>query len=121
MTAGQKRSMEGRVVQKVDCRPVVSNNYMKLKRTQMIEAAKPKRLTKQLSAAVTTTFKPVSMHKEEVICISVVHLLSSHLLSFCKPLNRMPLSLSDWPVKNDNRLDMKIIFKPLSSISFRLY
>ena len=66
IAAGQKRSMEGRVVQKVDCRPIVSKNYMQLKRTQMIEAAKPKRVTKQLSAAVTTTFKPVSMHKEEV-------------------------------------------------------
>ena len=65
-TAGQKRCMEGRVVQKVDCRPIVSSNYMQLKRTQMIEAARPKRITQQLSSAVKTTFKPVSVHKEEV-------------------------------------------------------
>lgn len=58
--------MEGRVVQKVDCRPVVSKNYMQLKRTQMIEASKPKRITKQLDSAVKTVFKPISVHKEEV-------------------------------------------------------
>ncbi|CAK8687165.1 unnamed protein product [Clavelina lepadiformis] len=64
--AGEKRSMEGRVVQKVDCRPVVSHNYMKLKRTQMIEACKPKRITKQLESAVTTVYKPVNVVKEEL-------------------------------------------------------
>ena len=76
---GRKRSMEGRVVQKVDCRPVVSKNYMQLKRTQMIEASKPKRITQQLDSAVKTVFKPVSVHKEEVsyICCYVRMLIAN--------------------------------------------
>lgn len=58
--------MEGRVVQKVDCRPVANKNYMQLKRAQVIEACKPKRVTKQLDSAVKTVYKPVDMIKEEV-------------------------------------------------------
>nr|CAB3251302.1 general transcription factor IIF subunit 2 [Phallusia mammillata] len=61
---GEKRCMEGRVVQKVDCRPVVSKNYMQLKKAQMIEASRPKRITKQLSSVVRT-YKPVDITKEE--------------------------------------------------------
>ena len=77
--AGEKRSMEGRVVQKVDCRPVVSHNYMKLKRTQMIEACKPKRITKQLESAVTTVYKPVNVVKEEV---RIVWFLFTNIFNF---------------------------------------
>jgi len=58
--------VEGRVVQKVDCRPVANKNYMQLKRAQVIEACKPKRVTKQLDSAVKTVYKPVDMIKEEV-------------------------------------------------------
>nr|XP_002119394.2 general transcription factor IIF subunit 2 [Ciona intestinalis] len=63
---GEKRAMEGRVVQKVDCRPIVSHNYMQLKRAQMIEASKPQRTTKQLAEAVKTVYKPVTKIKEQI-------------------------------------------------------
>lgn len=70
--------MEGRVVQKVDCRPVVSKNYMQLKKAQMIEACRPKRITKQLSSVVKT-YKPVNITKEEVC--HLVQTIYYHILT----------------------------------------
>ncbi|KAM6934456.1 general transcription factor IIF subunit 2-like [Xenentodon cancila] len=54
-------SLEGMVVHRAECRPVVSDNYMKIKKLQM-ESAKPQRLSQQLDKAVTTAFKPVANH-----------------------------------------------------------
>ncbi|XP_038132224.1 general transcription factor IIF subunit 2-like [Cyprinodon tularosa] len=54
-------SLEGMVVHRAECRPVVSDSYMKVKRLQ-IESAKPQRLAQQLDRAVTTIFKPVANH-----------------------------------------------------------
>ncbi|KAF7216148.1 general transcription factor IIF subunit 2-like [Nothobranchius furzeri] len=54
-------SLEGMVVHRAECRPVVSDNYMKIKRLQ-IESVKPQRFSQQLDKAVTTTFKPVANH-----------------------------------------------------------
>ncbi|XP_061782059.1 general transcription factor IIF subunit 2-like [Nerophis lumbriciformis] len=55
-------SLEGTVVHRAECRPVVNDNYMKLKKVQMKEALKPQRLSQQLDRAITTVFKPVANH-----------------------------------------------------------
>ncbi|XP_041732101.1 general transcription factor IIF subunit 2-like isoform X2 [Coregonus clupeaformis] len=57
-----KISLEGVVVQRAECRPAVSESYMKLKRLQMEELSKPVRLSQQLDKAVTTNYKPVANH-----------------------------------------------------------
>ncbi|XP_029601415.1 general transcription factor IIF subunit 2 isoform X1 [Salmo trutta] len=61
--AGPERiSLEGLVVQRAECRPAVSESYMKLKRLQIEELSKPLRLSQQLEKAVTTNYKPVANH-----------------------------------------------------------
>ncbi|XP_061526206.1 general transcription factor IIF subunit 2-like isoform X1 [Phycodurus eques] len=57
-----KIALEGVVVQRADCRPAVSDNYMKLKRLQIEESTKPIRLSQQLPKAVTNNYKPVANH-----------------------------------------------------------
>ncbi|XP_052368545.1 general transcription factor IIF subunit 2 isoform X3 [Oncorhynchus keta] len=58
----ERISLEGLVVQRAECRPAVSENYMKLKRLQIEELSKPVRLSQQLEKAVTTNYKPVANH-----------------------------------------------------------
>ncbi|XP_062257793.1 general transcription factor IIF subunit 2-like [Platichthys flesus] len=55
-------SVEGMVVHRAECRPVVNDNYMKLKKLQLKESTKPQRLSQQLEKAITTVFKPVANH-----------------------------------------------------------
>ncbi|KAM6943431.1 general transcription factor IIF subunit 2-like isoform 1-T1 [Xenentodon cancila] len=57
-----KIAFEGVVVQRAECRPAVSENYMKLKRLQIEESSKPIRLSQQLSKPVTSNYKPVANH-----------------------------------------------------------
>lgn len=57
-----KIALEGMVVQRAECRPAVSDNYMKLKRLQIEELSKPLRFSQQLDKAVTTNYKPVANH-----------------------------------------------------------
>ncbi|XP_077584614.1 general transcription factor IIF subunit 2-like [Stigmatopora nigra] len=59
-------SLEGMVVHRAECRPVVSDNYMKLKKVQMKESMKIQRLSQQLEKAITTVFKPVANHNFNV-------------------------------------------------------
>ncbi|XP_054887882.1 general transcription factor IIF subunit 2-like [Poeciliopsis prolifica] len=54
-------SLEGTVVHRAECRIVVSDSYMKVKRLQ-VESVKPQRLVQQLDRAVATVFKPVANH-----------------------------------------------------------
>ncbi|XP_004081735.1 general transcription factor IIF subunit 2 [Oryzias latipes] len=54
-------SLEGTVVHRAECRPNVSEDYMKIKRLQS-ESVKPQRLSQQLDRAITTVFKPVANH-----------------------------------------------------------
>ncbi|KAJ8013022.1 hypothetical protein DPEC_G00048990 [Dallia pectoralis] len=61
-TSADKICLEGMVVQRAECRPAVSENYVKLKKLQMAVSIKPKRLTEQIDRAVTNNFKPVSNH-----------------------------------------------------------
>uniref|UniRef100_A0A8B9F9F3 General transcription factor IIF subunit 2 n=1 Tax=Amazona collaria TaxID=241587 RepID=A0A8B9F9F3_9PSIT len=58
-----KLALEGIVVQRAECRPAASENYMKLKRLQIEESSKPVRLSQQLDKAVTTNYKPVANHQ----------------------------------------------------------
>ncbi|XP_051260047.1 general transcription factor IIF subunit 2-like [Dicentrarchus labrax] len=55
-------SLEGMVVHRAECRPVVNDNYMKLKKQQIKESTKSPRLSQQLEKAITTVFKPVANH-----------------------------------------------------------
>ncbi|XP_041662284.1 general transcription factor IIF subunit 2-like [Cheilinus undulatus] len=55
-------SLEGVVVHRAECRPVVNDSYMKLKILQIRDSTKPRRVSQQLERAVTTVFKPVANH-----------------------------------------------------------
>ncbi|KAJ7401769.1 General transcription factor IIF subunit 2 [Pitangus sulphuratus] len=61
-----KLALEGIVVQRAECRPAASENYMKLKRLQIEESSKPLRLSQQLDKAVTTNYKPVANHQYNI-------------------------------------------------------
>ncbi|XP_032423322.1 general transcription factor IIF subunit 2-like [Xiphophorus hellerii] len=60
-TDADEVSLEGTVLHRAECRPVVSDSYMKVKRLQ-VESVKPRRLVQQLDRAVATVFKPVANH-----------------------------------------------------------
>ncbi|KAG1937781.1 general transcription factor IIF subunit 2 isoform X2 [Pimephales promelas] len=60
--SSDKIALEGLVVQRAECRPAVSENYMRLKKLQMEELSKPLRFSQQLDKAVTTNYKPVANH-----------------------------------------------------------
>ncbi|XP_041806339.1 general transcription factor IIF subunit 2-like [Chelmon rostratus] len=60
-------SLEGMVVHRAECRPVVSDNYMKLKKLQIKDSTKSPRLSQQLERAITTVFKPVANHDFNVV------------------------------------------------------
>merc|ERR1712035_249150 len=61
-TSSDKIALEGVVVQRAECRPAVSENYMRLKRIQIEESSKPVRLSQQLQSPVTNNYKPVANH-----------------------------------------------------------
>uniref|UniRef100_A0A665WAE1 General transcription factor IIF subunit 2 n=1 Tax=Echeneis naucrates TaxID=173247 RepID=A0A665WAE1_ECHNA len=61
-TSSDKIALEGVVVQRAECRPAVSESYMRLKRLQIEESSKPARLSQQLEKAVTSNYKPVANH-----------------------------------------------------------
>ncbi|KAM4699928.1 general transcription factor IIF subunit 2 [Discoglossus pictus] len=61
-----KLAMEGIVVQRAECRPAASENYMKLKKLQIEESSKPMRLSKQIDKAITTNYRPVSNHQYNI-------------------------------------------------------
>lgn len=61
----EKLFMEGRIVQKLECRPYADTCYMKLKLESIRKASVPFRQVKQLDKVVQT-FKPVSNHKNNI-------------------------------------------------------
>lgn len=61
----EKLLLDGRIVQKMDCRPVVDNFYMKLKSESIKKASVPERRVVRLDRIVQN-FKPVSDHKHNV-------------------------------------------------------
>ncbi|XP_054467887.1 general transcription factor IIF subunit 2 isoform X2 [Anoplopoma fimbria] len=60
--SSDKIALEGVVVQRAECRPNVSESYMRLKKLQIEELAKPVRLSQQLDRVVTSNYKPVANH-----------------------------------------------------------
>ncbi|XP_011609670.1 general transcription factor IIF subunit 2-like isoform X1 [Takifugu rubripes] len=60
-------SLEGTVVHRAECTPVVNDNYMKLKKMQIKECTKCPRLSQQLERAITTVFKPVANHDFNIV------------------------------------------------------
>ncbi|XP_066260601.1 general transcription factor IIF subunit 2 [Euwallacea similis] len=61
----EKLHMEGKIVQKLECRPYADNCYMKLKLESIRKASLPARKVKQLDRVVQS-FKPVSDHKNNI-------------------------------------------------------
>lgn len=61
----EKLYMEGRIVQKLECRPYADSIYYKLKSESIRKASMPQRQVQQLERIVQT-FKPVSDHKHNV-------------------------------------------------------
>uniref|UniRef100_A0A6M2DRQ1 General transcription factor IIF subunit 2 n=1 Tax=Xenopsylla cheopis TaxID=163159 RepID=A0A6M2DRQ1_XENCH len=57
--------MEGRIVQKLECRPYADNCYMNMKLQSIKKASMPVRQVKQLDRVVQN-FKPVSDHKSNI-------------------------------------------------------
>lgn len=57
--------MEGRIVQKLECRPVADNTYMKLKLESIKKASVPMRKVQPLDKIVQN-FKPISKHKHDI-------------------------------------------------------
>ncbi|CAJ1049516.1 general transcription factor IIF subunit 2-like isoform X2 [Xyrichtys novacula] len=60
--SSDKIALEGVVVQRAECRPAVSESYMRLKRLQIEESSKPVRLSQQLQGPVTNNYRPVANH-----------------------------------------------------------
>lgn len=61
----EKLYMEGRIVQKLECRPIADNCYMKLKLESIRKASVPQRRVQAIDKIVQT-FKPVKDHKHNV-------------------------------------------------------
>ncbi|CAG9863519.1 unnamed protein product [Phyllotreta striolata] len=61
----EKLYMEGKIVQKLECRPYADNCYMKLKLESIRKASLPNRQAKRLDRVVQT-FKPVADHKNNI-------------------------------------------------------
>lgn len=58
--------IEGKVVQRAECRPIRTENYMKLKKSSIEQAHKPVRSVKQLDRVVPNAYKPVKDHKSNI-------------------------------------------------------
>jgi len=61
----EKLYMEGKIVQKLECRPYADNCYMKLKLESIRKASLPTRKVKQLDRVINS-YKPVSDHKNNI-------------------------------------------------------
>eukprot|EP00057_Strongylocentrotus_purpuratus_P027280 XP_011681754.1 PREDICTED: general transcription factor IIF subunit 2 [Strongylocentrotus purpuratus] len=63
-----KLSVEGKVVERLECRPVGSDSYMLMKRKQIELAHKPTKVTQQIKDRPVNAYKPISRHKELDLC-----------------------------------------------------
>ncbi|XP_055849255.1 general transcription factor IIF subunit 2 [Episyrphus balteatus] len=61
----EKLYMEGRIVQKLECRPIADNCYMKLKLESIRKASVPQRRVQAIDKIVQN-FKPVKDHKHNI-------------------------------------------------------
>ena len=67
--------MEGRIVQKLECRPFADKMYMDMKSESIRKACVPKQQVQSLEKVVTN-FKPISDHKHNVSSSSNTSILS---------------------------------------------
>lgn len=78
--------MEGRIVQKLECRPYADNCYMNMKLQSIKKASMPVRQVKQLDRVVQN-FKPVSDHKANVSFHNrIQNAYTVYLIYLLKPL-----------------------------------
>lgn len=78
--------MEGRIVQKLECRPYADNCYMNMKLQSIKKASMPVRQVKQLDRVVQN-FKPVSDHKANVSFHNrIQNAYTVYLIYLIKPL-----------------------------------
>ena len=68
-----KLSLEGKVVQRAECRPINDKNYMILKQDAIRRAIKPKNTTISIKAPVNA-YKPISNHASNVSIDSKIQL-----------------------------------------------
>nr|XP_054771701.1 general transcription factor IIF subunit 2-like [Lytechinus pictus] len=61
--ATDKLSVEGKVVERLECRPVGSDSYMMMKRKQIELAHKPTKVTQQIKVRRVNAYKPIARHK----------------------------------------------------------
>lgn len=66
--------MEGRIVQKLECKPFADSIYYKLKSESIRKASVPQRQVQQLDKIVQN-FKPVSDHKHNVSYFIVIYFI----------------------------------------------
>ncbi|XP_071495846.1 general transcription factor IIF subunit 2-like [Diadema setosum] len=64
--SGDKLAIEGKVVERLECRPVRNETYMEMKRKQIELAHKPSKVTKHLDKRPVVAYKPIARHKEIV-------------------------------------------------------
>lgn len=64
-TISDKIAIEGKVIQRAECRPVADRNYMQLKKQQMLTMNKPRREIQQISGVVNM-YKPVTNHAANI-------------------------------------------------------
>ncbi|CAG7784799.1 unnamed protein product [Allacma fusca] len=60
-----KISVEGKIQQKLECRPHADNKYMMLKQEEIKKAAQPERQVVRLSGVVNS-YKPIANHKHNI-------------------------------------------------------
>jgi len=58
-------AIDGKIIQRAECRPMADKNYMAMKKTHMELSNKPKRQVEQLERVVQT-YKPISAHSFDV-------------------------------------------------------
>ena len=58
-------ALEGKVVQRAECRPISNNVYMSLKKEALLKAIEPARQTKQTDHVVN--YKPVANHRTNIL------------------------------------------------------
>ena len=78
-SGSQKLFMEGRIVQKLECRPIADKMYMDMKSESIRIACVPKQKVQSLEKAVNN-FKPISDHMHNVSLYS--NIMKLHLLTF---------------------------------------
>ena len=77
--------LEGKVIQRIECRPHADKNYMLYKKHQVEESNKPDRYVIQIDKPVNT-YKPVSTH---------AHIVSTYIYTSSFEMNFF-LSLVSW-------------------------